>query len=77
MVYCDLIRQEETSATYQYSCGEGEPGIIIFPLKRRAAYTIEKDSDPKCGLLWINKLYARYIDDFLNGVAKEKISYEC
>jgi len=77
MVCCDLIKKSDKTATYSYSRGYGEKGIIEFPLKMRGMYTIKKKAEPECGELWINKLFAKYTDDFLNGEAKEKIFYQC
>ena len=77
MIYCDLIEKTEYFATYSFSCGEGEKGIISFPLRVQSSYIIKKQPEKKCSQIWLNKLFLKYISDFLKGIAKEKISYEC
>lgn len=77
MIYCDLIDIKGDNARYWFSCGKGEKGIIAFPLKFVKPYEIEKQSDIEVATMWINKLYAKYAEDFKNGVVNDKLSYEC
>ena len=77
MIYCDLIDIKDNNARYWFSCGKGEKGIIVFPLNLVKPYEIEKQQEIKLSSIWIDKLFAKYIKVFQNGIAKEKISYEC
>lgn len=77
MVYCNYIRNSESSVTYAYGATvEDITGELVFDFKNDM---IEINKDPEKGSVipnHIKRLYGKYKKSFKNGLYPRKIAYE-
>lgn len=78
MVYCDLIKADAQSATYNFGVKLNDmSGIVIFHKYKDEPEIIRLPEDKEAAISMIRKLNARHRKDFAQGIFKEKVSFEC
>lgn len=77
MVYCKLKEKKDTFAVYNIGTTvEDMTGEIAFYKDAREPEVLKQAEEYPVRTMHIARIYSKYMQDFANGIFKEKLAYE-
>lgn len=77
MVYCNLKEKKDNSAIYFFGATtEDVNGEVIFYTEPIQPQIIKQPSKQSVSIISLNKIVAKYKNQFIEGIFPNKISYE-